>query len=98
MPSCSALCSHLKCAVQMGADISMSDAQYGMVQGYAYDFVFGVSMLAWGFIADKFRLNRVYLLVGGCAMTAVTLIMEVRCPTLADCDMAHAVQHPVHDA
>ena len=65
------------CAVQMGEDIDMTDAQYGMIEGYAYYLVFGLSMLAWGLIADKYKFNRVYLIVIGSVLTAASLVVQV---------------------
>ena len=55
----------------------MTDAQYGMIEGYAYYLVFGLSMLAWGLIADKYRFNRVYLIVIGSVLTAASLVVQV---------------------
>ena len=65
------------CALQMGEDIGMTDAQYGMIEGYAYYLVFGLSMLAWGLIADKYKFNRVYLVVIGSVLTAASLVVQV---------------------
>ena len=64
-------------ALQMVEDIGMTDAQYGMIEGYAYYLVLGLSMLLWGFIADKYKLNRVYLIVIGTILTAASLIVQV---------------------
>ena len=61
----------------MGEDIGMTDAQYGMIEGYAYYLVSGLSMLAWGLIADKYKLNRIYLIAVGCVLTAVSLVVQV---------------------
>ena len=58
----------------------MTDAQYGMIEGYAYYLVLGLSMLLWGFIADKYKLNRVYLIVIGTILTAASLIVQVWIP------------------
>ena len=65
------------CAMQMGEDIGMTDAQYGMIEGYAYYLVYGFSMLAWGLIADKYKFNRVYLIVIGSVLTAASLVVQV---------------------
>ena len=70
-------CSDRLCAVQMGEDIGMTDAQYGMIEGYAYYLVFGLSMLAWGLIADKYKFNRVHLIVIGSVLTAASLVVQV---------------------
>ena len=72
-------CSDRLCAVQMGEDIGMTDAQYGMIEGYAYYLVFGLSMLAWGLIADKYKFNRVHLIVIGSVLTAASLVVQVFC-------------------
>ena len=61
----------------MVEEIGMTDAQYGLIEGYAYYLVFGLSMLAWGFIADMYKLNRVYLIVIGTVLTAASMIVQV---------------------
>jgi len=53
--------------------------QYGLVQGYAYYLVYGLSMMAAGFITDKYRLNRVYVVAIGSGLTGAALVIEVRC-------------------
>lgn len=51
--------------------------QYGLIQGYAYYLVYGVSMVAAGFITDKYKLNRVYVVAIGSGLTGVALVIEV---------------------
>ncbi len=52
--------------------------QYGLIQGYAYYLVYGISMVAAGFITDKFKLNRVYVVAIGAGLTGIALIIQVR--------------------
>ena len=51
--------------------------QYGLVQGYAYYLVFGISMVAAGYITDKYKLNRVYVVAIGSGLTGAALVIEV---------------------
>jgi MFS family permease len=39
--------------------------------------VFGISMVAAGFITDKYKLNRVYVVAIGSGLTGVALVIEV---------------------
>lgn len=52
--------------------------QYGLIQGYAYFLVYGLSMIAAGYITDKYKLNRVYVVAIGSGLTGVALVIEVR--------------------
>ena len=52
--------------------------QYGLVQGYAYYLVYGLSMMAAGYITDKYRLNRVFVVAIGSGLTGAALVIEVR--------------------
>lgn len=52
--------------------------QYGLIQGYAYFLVYGLFMVAAGYIVDKYKLNRVYVVAAGSALTGVALVIEVR--------------------
>ena len=51
--------------------------QYGLIQGYAYYLVYGISMVAAGFITDKYKLNRVYVVATGSGLTGAALVIEV---------------------
>jgi hypothetical protein len=51
--------------------------QYGLIQGYAYYLVYGISMAAAGFITDKYKLNRVYVVAIGSGLTGIALVIEV---------------------
>ena len=53
--------------------------QYGLIQGYAYFLVYGLSMMAAGYITDKYRLNRVYVVAIGSGLTGAALVIEVQC-------------------
>ena len=53
--------------------------QYGLIQGYAYYLVYGLSMMAAGFITDKYKLNRVYVVAVGSGLTGAALVIEVSC-------------------
>ena len=52
--------------------------QYGLIQGYAYYLVYGLSMMAAGYVTDKYRLNRVYVVAVGSGLTGAALVIEVR--------------------
>ena len=52
--------------------------QYGLVQGYAYFLVYGLSMIAAGYVTDKYKLNRVYVVAIGSGLTGAALVIEVR--------------------
>ena len=52
--------------------------QYGLIQGYAYFLVYGLSMIAAGYITDKYKLNRVYVVAIGSGLTGIALVIEVR--------------------
>ena len=51
--------------------------QYGLIQGYAYYLVYGLSMMTVGYVTDKYRLNRVYVVATGSILTAVALVIQV---------------------
>ncbi len=52
--------------------------QYGLIQGYAYFLVYGLSMMAAGYVTDKYRLNRVWVVAIGSGLTGAALVIEVR--------------------
>ena len=52
--------------------------QYGLIQGYAYYLVYGLSMMTVGYVTDKYRLNRVYVVAIGSILTGVALVIEVQ--------------------
>ena len=52
--------------------------QYGLIQGYAYYLVYGLSMIAAGYVTDKYKLNRVYVVAIGSGLTGAALVIEVR--------------------
>ena len=51
--------------------------QYGLIQGYAYYLVYGLSMMTAGYVTDKYRLNRVYVVAIGSGLTGAALVIEV---------------------
>ena len=55
----------------------MTDAQYGMLTGYAYYLLFSVSMTAQGYCIDKYSLNRVYVVGFGGLLGAAALLIQV---------------------
>lgn len=55
----------------------MTDAQYGMLTGYAYFLVLGVSMVVQGYAIDRYGLNRVYVVGFGGVLGAGALFMQV---------------------
>ena len=57
--------------------------QYGLIQGYAYYLVYGLSMIAVGYFTDKYKLNRVYVVAIGSGLTGAALVIEVRDPRSA---------------
>ncbi|CAL5220856.1 g2941 [Coccomyxa viridis] len=63
---------------EMVVDIGMTDAQYGLIQGYAYYLVYGLSMMTAGYVTDKYRLNRVYVVAIGSGLTGAALVIEAR--------------------
>ena len=52
--------------------------QYGLVQGYAYYLVYGLAMIAAGFITDKYKLNRCWVVGISSGLTGAALVLEVR--------------------
>ena len=52
--------------------------QYGLIQGYAYYLVYGLSMMAAGYITDKYKLNRCWVVGIGSGLTGAALVIEVR--------------------
>ena len=70
--------------------------QYGLIQGYAYYLVYGLSMMAAGLMTDKYRLNRVYVVAIGSGLTGAALVIEVRsfCPTCQPHGSAALGQRP----
>lgn len=61
----------------MRADIGLTDAQYALLSGFAYYITVAVSMLAVGFAADRYSLNRVRLIAIGCATAALGALLMV---------------------
>ncbi len=55
----------------------MTDAQYGMLTGYAYFLVQGVAMVLQGYAIDFYSLNRVYVVGFGGVLGAGALFMQV---------------------
>ncbi len=58
----------------------MTDAQYGMLTGYAYYLLLSVAMVFQGFIIDRYALNRMYVVGFGGLMGAAALFMQVCVP------------------
>lgn len=65
------------CWVQISVDIGMTDAQYGMMTGYAFYLLLSVSMTAQGYCIDKYSLNRVYVVGYGGLLGAAALLIQV---------------------
>ncbi|EIE27065.1 MFS general substrate transporter [Coccomyxa subellipsoidea C-169] len=61
---------------QISQDIGMTDAQYGMLTGYAYFLVQGVAMVLQGYAIDFYSLNRVYVVGFGGVLGAGALLMQ----------------------
>lgn len=55
----------------------MTDAQYGMMTGYAFYLLLSVSMTAQGYCIDKYSLNRVYVVGYGGLLGAAALLIQV---------------------
>ena len=78
----------------------MTDAQYGMLTGYAYYLIFSLSMFAQGYFIDRYLLNRVYVVGFSGLLGAGALIIQVRAGPLierlersGECAMCSAVQN-----
>ncbi|BDA47320.1 hypothetical protein COCOBI_10-1660 [Coccomyxa sp. Obi] len=61
---------------QMSQDIGMTDAQYGMLTGYAYFLILGVALVSQGYIIDRYSLNRMYVVGFGGVLGAAALFMQ----------------------
>ncbi|BDA47318.1 hypothetical protein COCOBI_10-1640 [Coccomyxa sp. Obi] len=61
---------------QISQDIGMTDAQYGMLTGYAFWLVAGVAMVFQGYAIDRYSLNRVYVVGFGGLLGAGALLMQ----------------------
>lgn len=56
----------------------MTDAQYGMLTGYAYFLLLSVAMVFQGYAIDRYSLNRMYVVGFGGVLGAGALLMQVR--------------------
>lgn len=56
----------------------MTDAQYGMLTGYAYYLLFSLTMFFQGYFIDKYMLNRIYVVAFGGLLTAGALLIQAR--------------------
>ncbi|BDA47322.1 hypothetical protein COCOBI_10-1680 [Coccomyxa sp. Obi] len=61
---------------QISQDIGMTDAQYGMLTGYAYYLLLSVAMIIQGYVIDKYSLNRMYVVGFGGLLGAGALLMQ----------------------
>ncbi|CAL8472225.1 g11767 [Coccomyxa elongata] len=61
---------------QISQDIGMTDAQYGMLTGYAYYLLLSVAMVIQGYVIDKYSLNRMYVVGFGGVLGAAGLLMQ----------------------
>lgn len=65
------------CRLQISQDIGMTDAQYGMLTGYAYYLLLSMAMILQGYVIDKYSLNRLYVVGCGGVLGAAGLLMQV---------------------
>ena len=76
--------------MQISQDIGMTDAQYGMLTGYAYYLLLSVAMVLQGYFIDKYSLNRMYVVGFGVLLGAAGLLLQVcvaapiPCPLISD--------------
>ncbi|BDA47321.1 hypothetical protein COCOBI_10-1670 [Coccomyxa sp. Obi] len=61
---------------QISQDIGMTDAQYGMLTGYAYFLLLSVAMVFQGYTIDRYSLNRMYVVGFGGLLGAAALLMQ----------------------
>jgi hypothetical protein len=62
----------------MAPDTGLTDAQYGMLSGYAFYLISAVCTVLLGYFTDKYTLNRVMLTSTGCLLTGASLVLIVR--------------------
>ena len=80
--------------VQISQDIGMTDAQYGMLTGYAYFLLLSVAMVFQGYIIDRYALNRLYVVGFGGLLGAAALFLQVCVSALTPC--SQTVQQLLH--
>ena len=78
-------CLKAHCRVQISEDIGMTDAQYGMLTGYAYYLLLSVAMIVQGYVIDKYSLNRMYVVGFGGVLGAAGLLMQVCVSAATSC-------------
>lgn len=71
----------------------MTDAQYGMLTGYAYYLLFSIAMTAQGYCIDRYSLNRVYVVGFGGLLGGAALLIQVRAQSL---EMSWEAMHVGH--
>ena len=70
----------------------MTDAQYGMLTGYAYYLLLSVAMVIQGYVIDKYSLNRMYVVGLGGVLGAAGLFMQVRVSAAISCPYIYFVK------
>jgi hypothetical protein len=62
----------------MAPDTGLTDAQYGMLSGYAFYLISAGCTVLLGYVTDKYTLNRVMLTSAGSILTGAALVLMVR--------------------
>ncbi len=70
----------------------MTDAQYGMLTGYAYFLLLSVAMIVQGYVIDKYSLNRLYVVGFGGVLGAAGLLMQVCVSAAISCPHIYFVK------